>query len=47
VVRDRVASLDWNAVARDVEPSLEPGPAVSLFGRENLLQLIAGPGERE
>lgn len=47
VVRDRVESLDWHAAARDIEPFLEPGPAVSLFGRENLLQLIAGPDERE
>lgn len=46
VIRDRVASLDWSAAARDVEPFLEPGPAVALFGRENLLELIAGPGGR-
>jgi hypothetical protein len=41
VVHDRVASLDWTAVERDVEPFLEPGPAVALFRRENLLKLIA------
>jgi hypothetical protein len=47
VVQDRVASLDWSAAARDVEPFLEPGPAVALFGRENLLKLIALPNERQ
>lgn len=41
VVHDRVASLDWTAVERDVEAFLEPGPAVALFGRETLLKLIA------
>lgn len=41
VVRERVASLDWTAVERDVEAFLEPGPAVDLFGRESLLKLIA------
>lgn len=44
VVHDRVASLDWTAVERDVEPFLEPGPAVALFGRDNLLKLIAQRG---
>ena len=44
VVHDRVASLDWTAVERDVEPFLEPGPAVALFGKENLLKLIAQRG---
>jgi hypothetical protein len=47
VVRDRVAALDWPAVARDVEPFLEPGSAVALFGRESLLEMIAGASERE
>jgi hypothetical protein len=42
VVHDRVASLDWTAIERDVEPFLEPGPAVTLFTRENLLKLISG-----
>jgi hypothetical protein len=42
VVRDRVAAVDWRAAERDVVPFLEPGPAVALFGRENLLQLL-GP----
>lgn len=41
VVRDRVASADWKAAERDVAPFLEPGPALTLFGRENLLDLLA------
>lgn len=40
VVHDRVESLDWKAAERDVAPFLEPGPAVRLFGRKNLLQLL-------
>ena len=43
IVRDRVASLDWAAAEGDVAPFLEPGPAVRLFGRESLLQLLARP----
>jgi hypothetical protein len=45
VVRDRVASLDWRAAARDVEPFLEPGPAVALFDRDHLLELLAPSSE--
>lgn len=40
VVGDRVAALDWKAAERDVAPFLEPGPAVALFGRDSLLQLL-------
>jgi len=38
--RRRVEALDWAAAEGDVAPFLEPGPAVSLFGREALLQLL-------
>jgi hypothetical protein len=41
VVGDKVASMDWDAARRDVAPFLEPGPATGLFGRENLLQVLA------
>lgn len=40
IVRRRVATLDWDAAARDVAPFLEPGPAADLFGRESLLGLL-------
>jgi predicted nucleotidyltransferase component of viral defense system len=43
VAGDRVAGLDWAAAENDVAPFLEPGPAVSLFGRESLLELLARP----
>lgn len=39
-VRDRVESLDWTAAERDVAPFLEPGPALQLFNRQNLLALL-------
>lgn len=41
IIRRRIESLDWSAVERDVRPFLEPGPAVTLFARENLLKMIA------
>lgn len=40
MVRERVESLDWELAERDVAAFLEPGPAVRLFGRKNLLQLL-------
>ena len=40
VVRDRIASLDWVAVERDVRPFLESGPAVALLTRENILKML-------
>lgn len=40
VVGDRIESLDWRAAERDVAPFLEPGPAVRLFERVNLLELL-------
>ena len=39
-IRDRVAAADWKAAEEDVAPFLEPGPAVGLFGRENLLKVL-------
>jgi hypothetical protein len=39
-VRDRIDALDWTTVERDVVPFLEPGPAVSLFGKTSLLQVL-------
>jgi hypothetical protein len=46
MTRERVASIDLGAAERDVapflEPVLEPGPAVELFTRENLLRLLDG-----
>lgn len=41
-IRDRVASLDWQAAERDVAPFLESGPGRTLFGRDHLLGLL-GP----
>jgi predicted nucleotidyltransferase component of viral defense system len=47
VVGDRVESLDWRAAERDVAPFLEPGPAVRLFERANLLELLERSGGAE
>ena len=41
VVRERVESADWKAAEHDVGPFLEPGPDRALFGRDNLLRLLA------
>lgn len=46
VVRDRIEALDWTAAERDVAPFLEPGPAVVLFGKESLLQVLDSAGRR-
>ncbi len=40
VIRDRVASVDWKTAERDVAPFLEPDPAVRLFGKQRLLELL-------
>jgi hypothetical protein len=40
LVRERVDALDWTMAERDVAPFLEPGPAVSLFGKASLLQVL-------
>jgi hypothetical protein len=45
-VRDRIEALDWSAAERDVAPFLEPGPAVALFGKESLLQVLDSAGRR-
>ncbi len=39
-VRQCVEALDWAVVEQDVAPFLEPGPAASLFQRDNLVQLL-------
>jgi hypothetical protein len=44
LVRERIDALDWTAAQRDVTPFLEPGPAVSLFGKEGLLQVLDPAG---
>lgn len=44
VVGAKVRELDWDAVRRDVEPFLEPGPHTDLFTREHLLGLLASAG---
>ncbi len=43
VVCERVESADWKAAGHDVGPFLEPGPERALFGRDNLLRLLAPP----
>ena len=40
LVRERVEAMDWDAAERDVAPFLEPGPAVALFGKANLLKML-------
>jgi predicted nucleotidyltransferase component of viral defense system len=40
VIRERVASIDWEAAERDVTPFLEQDPATALFGKENILKLL-------
>jgi len=40
VIRERVASINWEAAERDVAPFLEPGSATALFGKESLLGLL-------
>lgn len=41
LVRDRVATVDWNRIAADVRPFLEANADADLFTAETLLELLA------
>ena len=39
-VRDRLLALEWDRVAADVQPFLEPNANLAVLTKENLLALL-------